>query len=92
MQPKSFSQVKAMAKDMAQKKMNNRGMAGVSKALLSLLMMVIIAQLIVAFGPTMFEGLTNITGAPSWVGIVAPILVGAFLIFVLWAVVSKVAK
>lgn len=73
-------------------KMDTKGASGVSKALLSLLMMVIITQLMVSFAPTMFSGLTNITGAPTWVGAVLPILVGAFLVFIIWAVVSKVSN
>lgn len=77
---------------LSRRKLNKKGASGVSKAMLAMLMMVIIVQLMISFAPTMFDGLTNITGAPTWVGTVLPILIGAFLIFIIWAVVSKVAK
>lgn len=88
-----ISKLKQAYRDaLEQSKMGKKGAAGVSKAMLAMLMMVIIVQLMVSFAPTMFEGLVNITGAPAWVGTVLPILIGAFLIFIIWAVVSKVAK
>jgi hypothetical protein len=40
--------------------------------------------LAVALAPTMFAGANNITGAPTWVNTVLPLLIGAGLIFAVW--------
>lgn len=41
--------------------------------------------LVVALGPTMFEGL-NISGAPTWMATVLPVIVGAGLVMAVWRV------
>lgn len=51
--------------------------------------MVIIIVMIVAVAPTMFSGLSNISGAPSFFTTVFPIIVAAGLIFIVWRSVSS---
>lgn len=50
--------------------------------------MVILLAMIVALAPTMFLGLANITGAPSWMGVVFPIIVAAGLIMLAYRAIS----
>lgn len=50
--------------------------------------MVILLAMIVALAPTMFLGLANITGVPSWMGVVFPIIVAAGLIMLAYRAIS----
>ena len=49
-------------------------------ALIGALVFLVIA---VAVGPTLFTGL-NITGAPSWLATVLPVIVASGLVFAVW--------
>jgi hypothetical protein len=40
--------------------------------------------LAIALAPTMFNGANNITNAPTWLGVVLPLLIGAGLVFAVW--------
>jgi hypothetical protein len=49
---------------------------------------VILLSMVVALAPSMFVGLTNISGAPAWFGIVLPIIVAAALILLVYRSIS----
>ena len=40
--------------------------------------------LAVALAPTMFNGSNNISGAPTWLNVVLPLLIGAGVVFAVW--------
>jgi hypothetical protein len=66
----------------------NQKRGNVDSKIAMLIGMVIVIVMVVAVAPTMFSGLTNITGAPSFFTTVFPIIVAAGLIFLVWRSVS----
>ena len=63
-------------------------MSGLNGRISTLIGALIFVVLAVALAPSMFLGLTNITSAPSWVGTVLPVIVGAGLVFMIWKAFS----
>lgn len=63
---------------------DKKGAVNVDSRITIMIGFVIILSIFVALAPTMFEGLDNITGAPSWVTVVLPIIVGAGVVLLIW--------
>lgn len=59
-------------------------MNGLNTKIAVLIGALIFIVLVVALGPTMFNGLNNISGAPTWLNTVLPLIVGAGLLFAVW--------
>jgi len=58
-------------------------MAGLNGKIATLIGALIFVVIVVAVGPTMFTGL-NISGAPTWLATVLPIIVASGLLFAIW--------
>lgn len=61
------------------KEMQKKGSIGFDKTTNTLIGIVITIVLVIAFAPTIFGGLANLTlveGVPSWLVVAAPIVVG----------------
>lgn len=61
---------------------NKKG--AVNARIMGLIGALIAVVIAVALAPSMFVGLTNITNAPSWVGVALPVIVGAGIIGFIW--------
>lgn len=65
-------------------KLNKKGSVNIDSKVTLMIGLVIIISILVALAPTLFVGLNNIAGAPSWVNTVLPIIVGASIVLLLW--------
>lgn len=66
---------------------NKRGQ--VDGRIMALVGALIVIVLAVQLGPTMFDGADNITGAPSWVDVALPVIIGAGLVLFVWRAFSQ---
>lgn len=65
---------------------NKKGaMSGKIAGLIGALVLIVLAT---SLAPTMFSDL-NITGAPTWLAVVLPVIVAAGLIFIIWRAFSR---
>lgn len=61
------------------------GNKGASKQMVSVIIgIVILAVLVTALAPTIFNGSDSITGAPTWFNTVYPLILAAGLITLVW--------
>jgi hypothetical protein len=65
--------------------MNKKGVSAKIGVLIGALIFLI---LVVALAPTFFNGLSNISGAPSWLNVALPVIVGAGLLIAVYKAFS----